>query len=348
MMRAHKPEIQLLSVIIPSRGRSCKLRVLLDTIGQLTEATNTPFEVILVIDGDAEAPSGQRSYPLQVIHTTHIGAGPARNLGIEAAKGDAILFLNDDVIPDPGFFEAHIGWLNCGHNAVLGDSPWIEPESSSAFDTFIKHTPAIFDLSGLVDGQSYGFGLGWTLNLSIRRSVIDGLDFAFDPELRPIYFEDIEFAHRCFGASKEICYSKAARAVHDHRVTLDEYFAREVLLGMMSVVLYERNRTCFDALFPCSPTEHARAIGGVLALDQRDHTRMLARFMSLAQQPANKANPADQAKVLYALHLPIKRRAFRLGLRAMVREPIPWGQRIVMARTLLNDDPVLSVLGVKQ
>lgn len=344
MNRVHKPEIQRLSVIIPSRGRSCKLGVLLDTIDQLKDATNTAFEVILVIDGEGEAPRGQWSYPLQIIHTTHIGAGPARNLGIEAAKGDAILFLNDDVIPEPGFFDAHVGGLNRGNDAVLGYSPWIEPQSPTIFDGFIKYTPAIFDQGGLVDGQSYGFGFGWTLNLSVRRSVIDGLDFAFDPELRPIYFEDIEFAHRCFGASQEVYFCKAARAVHDHRVTPHEYFAREVLLGMMSVVLNERNRECFDALFPCSPAEHIRAIGSVFKLDERDYTRVLARFMSLAQQPADEPNLIDQAWMLYDLHLSIKRRAFRLGLSAMVQKPIPWDQRIAAAHRLLTQDPVFCAL----
>ncbi len=344
MTQQQRPTIQLLSVIIPSRGRSCKLGVLLDTVEQLQDATNTPFEVILVIDGDGEAPSGQWSYPLQVIHTTHIGAGPARNLGIGAATGDAILFLNDDVIPEPGFFEAHVESLNQGHDAVLGDSPWIEHDSPSAFDQFIELTPAIFDQSGLVDGHCYGFGMGWTLNLSMRRSVIDGLEYAFDPELRPIYFEDIEFAHRCFGASEGISFCKAARAVHDHRVTPHEYFAREVLLGMMSVKLFDRNCACYEALFPCSPREHARAIGEVLALDQRDHTRMLARFISLARKPAKKDDPIDRANVLYDLHLPIKRRAFRIGLSGMVHNQIPWDQRIAAAHRLLIQDPVFNAL----
>lgn len=344
------PKIELLSVIVPTRGRSHKLLQLLNALEALSTKTSCAFEVILVIDGDGDIPELNTSYPFQFIKSPHIGAGPARNLGIQASAGDAILFLNDDVVPQPGFLDAHVDALDLGNDAVLGDSPWIEQykesvsDAATAFDGFIKYTPAIFNQYGLKENQKYDFRHGWTLNLSIRKSAIDQLETHFDPMLRPIYFEDIEFVYRCFGRLDQIIYCPAARATHDHRVTLTEYFSREVLLGMMSVVLHDQNPECFHLLFPCPPKEHARITSETMSLDSRDHSRILSRFMKLADTPMDMNNPTDQALMLFDIHLPIKRRAFRIGLSAMLDQNIHWTKRVPRSTELIKSDQVLQKL----
>lgn len=317
---------------------------LLRSIERVGKVTSVPFEVILVIDGDGDRPDGEFSFPFNTITTSHVGAGPARNLGIRDAKGDGILFLNDDVVVQPGFFDAHASALNAGNDAVLGDSPWIEAEHPTAFDGFVKHTSAIFNQRSLVDGQSYDFRQGWTLNLSICRSVINQLEYPFDPEIRPIYYEDIEFVYRCFGSASRIVYCKSACVVHDHRVTLREYFAREVLLGMMSCVLFDRNRACYEELFTLSPTEHALLGSQMNRVDQRDHSRLLNRVVELSSRSADVADLIGQAALFYDLHLPIKRRAFRLGLCAMAEAPIAWNHRIFQATQILESDPVFKLI----
>ncbi len=338
-------KIQLLSVIVPTRGRSKKLMNLFGALDQQCVTTRTPFEVFVVVDGEGDLPGGDYPFAFEIIRTMHVGAGAARNLGIECARGDAILLLNDDVIPSDGFIDAHVDALEAGHRAVLGDSAWVEPESPTAFDGFIAHSPAIFDQRGLVDGQRYDFRYGWTLNLSIRREVIDGLAQVFDPAICPIYFEDIEFVYRCFGRDSEIVFCADARAVHDHRVSMREYFVREVLLGMMSVVLYEANPACYRELFERDPHVHGQVTREVLRLDVRDHRRALDRFVRLGTESVRMDDPVGQAMMLYDLHLPIKRRAFRVGLCAMCEQEVHWDQRIERAGALLDGDPVLGMLG---
>lgn len=340
------PKIQLLSVVIPSRGRSRKLARLLESIEEIAHETKVPFEVILVIDGQGDLPGLKTSYPSQALTTDHIGAGPARNLGINAASGDAILFLNDDVILESGFFDAHIQRLNAGHDMVLGNSPWIGHDEPRAFDGFVKHTSAIFNQNSLIDAELYNFKQAWTLNLSVRRSVLDQLDDPFDSELRPIYFEDIEFAHRCFTNEPRVVYCQSARAIHDHRVTIKEYFAREVLLGMMSVVLYDRNIECYQELFECSPSDHSLLARESIKLDARDHARALVSFTELASESMDEGDPEGQASLLYDLHLPIKRRAFRIGLIAMLDRTIPWDHRVEHASDLLVKDQVFGAFDI--
>jgi len=338
------PETRLLSVIIPTRGRSDKLTDLLDALGQMEPATRATFEVIVVIDGDGEIPDRHDPFPLRIITSPHVGAGPARNLGIHDAQGDALLLLNDDVLPSPGFIDAHVEALNAGYPMVLGDSPWQTPDDPSVFDDFIAHTPAIFDRRSLVDGGRVGFRFGWTLNLSIRRSVLDGIGPPFHPDLRPVYFEDIEFAYRCMGSSDDILFCKDAHAPHAHRLSMLDYFSREVLLGMMSVVLEETNPGCFAELFALSSREHARLCQPMLGVDFPDCRKILDRFVEIATKPQGSFDPM----VLFDLHLPLKRRAFRLGLCAMCTDLVPWQERVSTSTTIAASDPLFGVLSHAQ
>jgi len=334
------PDTRLLSVLIPTRGRSEKLTGVLDALGRMESTTRSDFEVIVVIDGDGEIPDRHDPFPLRVITTPHIGAGPARNLAIEHADGDAILFLNDDVVPSPGFIDAHIEALNAGHPMVLGDSPWAILSDPSVFDDFIAHTPAVFDHRSLVDGARLGFRYGWTLNLSFRRSALDRIGCPFNPDLRPVYFEDIEFAHRCMGSSDDIVFCSDARAVHVHRLSVQDYFSREVLLGMMSVVLEQANPACYEELFSLSTSEHAARCQPMLGVDSPDHRKLLDRFVEIAAYPQGSLDPM----LLFDLHLPLKRRAFRLGLCAMDADLVPWQERVTTSTALLSNDRVFGIL----
>jgi glycosyltransferase involved in cell wall biosynthesis len=338
------PKIKLLSVVIPSRGRSFKLQALLDAIESIAVGTQTPFEVVVVIDGDGEQSKPSVSYPLQFIWSPHVGAGQARNLGIEASSGDAILFLNDDVIPSEGLFDAHVQSLNDGHDAVLGNSPWIDVPDPNGFDCMIRYTPAVFHQHGMSDGKKYNFKHAWTLNLSVRRTILDSIPAPFAVGLRPIYYEDLEFAYRGLGQAGSILYNNSACVIHDHRVGVVEYFAREVLLGIMSVVLFKTNSRCHNEIFRLTPAEHSDAASAMIATDIRDHTRLLARFNQHAMNPVDQGDPIEQAGLLYDLHLPLKRRAFRIGLLAMIEKEIPWESRVDHAQDLLRGDPVLRLL----
>lgn len=96
------------SVIIPTLGRPGLLR---ETLASLQAATPAPAEVI-VVDGDAER-SGKtvaeefRGFTTELTYLpTGEGVTRQRNMGIRAARGDVIVFLDDDVAVDQGLFAA--------------------------------------------------------------------------------------------------------------------------------------------------------------------------------------------------------------------------------------------------
>ena len=106
-----KPTSTLISVIIPAYNVAEKLPETLDSLASQSAKDDPRFEFIIVDDGSRDntlevAKSYAASDPrFRVIHQENRGCGPARNNGIEAARGTWIGFLDGDDILMPGTLE---------------------------------------------------------------------------------------------------------------------------------------------------------------------------------------------------------------------------------------------------
>lgn len=106
--RPHERAASRVSVVIPTRDRPAHLRRCLDSLAQQTAR---PLEVIIVDDGHGSreelAPlCEQLTLPLVYIAKDTPGTCGSRNAGARLARGDFVLFLDDDVVLDPGYIEA--------------------------------------------------------------------------------------------------------------------------------------------------------------------------------------------------------------------------------------------------
>ena len=84
------------SVIIPTYNRPDYLR---EAIASLLAQTRVPNEIIVVNDGSTDNTADVLSTfqaPVITLHKANGGQASARNLGIERATGDALVFLDDD------------------------------------------------------------------------------------------------------------------------------------------------------------------------------------------------------------------------------------------------------------
>src|SRR4029077_15677590 len=101
----------LVSVITPTYNRRASLLATLRAL----ESQSFPasqFEVVVVadgcMDGSADACRALKtSYRLRVIEQANSGPAWARNVGCQQARAPLLVFLDDDVIPDPDFLTAH-------------------------------------------------------------------------------------------------------------------------------------------------------------------------------------------------------------------------------------------------
>lgn len=120
----------LVSVVIPTYNRLPRLKQVLAAL----ECQNYPlaqFEVIVVSDGSSD---GTHEYlqhlstPLLLNFVPQANGGPAaaRNNGIACASGEYVLFLDDDVVPEPALIAEHMRF----HGAAPGQivlGPMLSP-----------------------------------------------------------------------------------------------------------------------------------------------------------------------------------------------------------------------------
>jgi glycosyltransferase involved in cell wall biosynthesis len=100
-----------LSLVITTYNRESVLQRLLETL-KLQE--DPDFQVVVAIDGSTDGTAAMLAaahtpFDLKWVdtHCSGYGLAVARNMGILAADGRAIVILDDDGIPDPGFVAAH-------------------------------------------------------------------------------------------------------------------------------------------------------------------------------------------------------------------------------------------------
>lgn len=104
----------LVSVVVATIGREA---LLIDTVTKLLECGYDPFEIV-VVDQTPEPTDRVREFmeeqspKVRYIHKDTPGLPEARNDGIREARGDIVLFVDDDVIADPGLIAAHAGAYN--------------------------------------------------------------------------------------------------------------------------------------------------------------------------------------------------------------------------------------------
>lgn len=166
------------SVVVPTRDRPESLvRCLRSILGQ---RTRRPFEVVVVDDGrecPVWLPLDSR---VRLLNGPRRGPGAARNIGIESALGEIVLFTDDDALVDESWLEAAASALAVNPKAVGVEGPVMSP----AFDKLYEHS--------VIRTRSGGFV---TCNVGYRRSVLLQ-ERGFDEQFRFPQHEDVDLGAR--------------------------------------------------------------------------------------------------------------------------------------------------------
>ncbi|MCB9854926.1 MAG: glycosyltransferase family 2 protein [Phycisphaerales bacterium] len=324
------------SIIIPTHGRPAKLETCVDRLMRQRLRSDDSIEVIIAEDG-ALATGGTETVSRNGIVTRlklpRVGVAAARNAAIEQSTGEYLLFLNDDCYPDADWAANHIAAQRRSDAPamVVGRTDWAVWPEPTVFDGLVRDTSMVFFYHGMTHGERYGFRHFWTCNASIPTSIARDVG-GFDERLRPYLYDDVEFAWRvdaCEGGG--VLYDERAVCVHDHRVTWSDYLERERCLGRMAACLAEVNPDCFSAIFGYEDPRRMRDdFEGWLSIDAIDQARIESK---LAERAAalmpDIASWSAECELLYAMHLPVKRRHFRQGFvdGYELRGPELWQRR---------------------
>src|ERR1700737_4354862 len=95
------------SVVVPTHNRASLLREHLRALGAQTyPRLSTEWVVVCDGCGDNSAQVAMEGGADQVIELEGRGAAAARNAGLAASSAPVVAFLDDDIIPTPGWLQA--------------------------------------------------------------------------------------------------------------------------------------------------------------------------------------------------------------------------------------------------
>lgn len=178
------------SVIVCTRNRAESLEGCLRTV--LAERPARPWELILVDNASTDDTASiidcciETTARVPVKHLTEerLGLSYARNLGVAAARGDLLLFTDDDVLVEPGWIDALCAGFEQEDVAAVGGQ--VLPEWPHDPPRWLRgrHT-GILALTDFGDASrdllEDDFPVG--ANMAIRSSLVAGDDPPFDVRL---------------------------------------------------------------------------------------------------------------------------------------------------------------------
>ncbi|QDU84203.1 Chondroitin synthase [Planctomycetes bacterium Pla163] len=189
------------------------------------------FEIVLVDDGSSDGTDELLrglEFPVPVTHLRRENGGlsAARNTGLEVARGEYVLFVNDDTIPRPDCVAEHLAAHRAAQLvgedrlAVLGTFEQPESEFPTALAQALVRSNVVFDYASLDPSQRYDAWKFWTCNVSVRLDMVRAVG-GFDPSFRHYGCEDTDLAVRLEKFGMQVLYHPRARAVHRHDMDFD-------------------------------------------------------------------------------------------------------------------------------
>jgi GT2 family glycosyltransferase len=206
------PDTPVASVVIPTYRAPEYLDVTLGSV--MPQAAAAGAEVIVVSDGPdpANAEVTERHGARLITLEDHAGLNTARNTGIDAARSDLIVFIDQDIAAPDGWLDAIIAGAAAHPELEVFGGP-IRPRLEAALPACGRHAVPITTLdAGSVDCD---VPMVWGANMTMRRSAFVRVGM-FDPALLGRGDEE-EWLMRHLAAGGRIRYLAAAGL--DHRRT---------------------------------------------------------------------------------------------------------------------------------
>lgn len=247
-----------ISVVIPNlNGKELLKKNLPRVIKAWEYKKNRIKEIIIVDDGstDESVKYLKEKYPqIRVFkHTKNRGFSAAVNTGARATKGDLILLINNDVVPENDFLEAALPHFSDEslfavslHEKGYG---WAKGRFE---DGYILHKPgkatkkahATFWVNG-------GSGL-------YRRDLWMKLGGMDEVLLSPFYWEDIDLSYRAMKRGYKLLWEPKAVVEHKHETTIGRFPKKKVQR------IRERNQLLFNWKNLTSPSLFRKHIIGIV------------------------------------------------------------------------------------
>lgn len=238
-----------LSVIIPTHQRSEILAECLCRLERQTVAQD--LEIIIVSDGHDEQTATLFAKPtwrasVKFFEVPKSQQGTARNEGIKHATAPVVLFIGDDIFLEPNACEVHLTVHESVKTplAVLGFTTWDPSVGITPVMTWLETSgwqfgyPQISEYSHTLIPESLQYRYTYTSHISLPLSEAKKNLFRTDVHLYG--WEDVEWGMRLKNSGVHLYYEPRAKALHHHRITLEDSLKRMETLGQSAVEIQKK------------------------------------------------------------------------------------------------------------
>ncbi len=257
-----------LSVVIPTFNRRDALAVLLAALERQSLPLDR-FEVIVVLDGCtddsahfldrwAEAHPDSR---LRHITQDNAGQSAARSRGAAAATSPVLLFLDDDIVPEPSCLEAH---ARCHQQApgpcvVLGDAWMTKAQHESYYAMLTRMWWEDLYVERAQRYPYYTYRDFCSGHVSMTRDLFHDIG-GFDRAFQGYGGEDYDLGYRVLKAGVAFHLEPQAQATHDHHGNARRVFRNLIDEGRNDVRLGTKHPELRRGLRCASPTPLTRLL----------------------------------------------------------------------------------------
>ena len=224
--RVPASETPVASIVIPVYGQFAHTLACLRALA--AHPPTTPFEVIVVDDGSTdETPTCMPAITGVRYHVRAANGGfiAACNDGAAHARGEILVFLNNDTVPQPGWLEALLDTFRAHQDTGLAGSQLLYPDGrlqESGGLVFTDGSGWNYGRFGDPDDPRYAFVRDTDYCSGAAIAVAAAL-FArvggFDTRYAPAYYEDTDLAFAVRTQGLRVRVQPASRVVHHEGVT---------------------------------------------------------------------------------------------------------------------------------
>ena len=271
------------SIVIPTYNRKPILEKCLRALEQQQLRDGSivnGYEIVLVDDGSTDGTlewleAHKSEFPNVRSHSqNHQGPAAARNLGVEQAKGDTIIFIDSDLVVTEHFLQAHADALVQGQQKIGNDCfftyGWVI--NTCNFENPTSEPYKITDFSAAY------FATG---NVAIARKWLEKAGL-FDSRFQLYGWEDLELGVRLKQLGLKLIKCPEAVGYHWHPAfALDQIprmIDREIQRGRMGVLFYQKHPT-WEVRMMIQMTLLHRLLWGILSVGGRLNERTMAPFL---------------------------------------------------------------------
>jgi len=270
------------SIVIPTYNRLPILTKCLQSleIQEFNHEDIQGYEIILVDDGSTDGTldwlsAHKEDFPhVHSFIQDHAGPAAARNLGVEKAQGDTIIFIDSDLVVLKGFLQAHTDALLLGKKQLGSDRFFTYGAviNTCNFDHPTAEPYKITDFSAAF------FATG---NVAIPKHWLEAAGL-FDTEFQLYGWEDLELGVRLKKLGLQLIKCPAAVGYHWHPPfnleRIDKLIDQEIQRGRMGVLFYQKHPT-WEVRMMVQMTWFHRLLWGILSLNGSLNERTMAPFL---------------------------------------------------------------------